>query len=80
MMKRVWNSINLAAVKAQLGISNLMKDEKGSLGIPQIGAIVAALVIIGFVVSTVSDSMSTWVAQVWSWLSDWVNDIIKTTV
>jgi len=45
-----------------------IKDERGDFGIGQIAAIVAGIVIIGVVITVVTDSMDTWIGTVWGWI------------
>lgn len=41
------------------------KDESGAMGVKQIAATVAVIVIIGAVVVIVNDNLSTWISDVW---------------
>jgi len=50
---------------AKYKISTFVKDERGDFGIGQIVAIVAAIIIIGVIVSIVTGAMGEWVSYLW---------------
>jgi len=57
----------LTWVKCRTGL--FTKDENGDFGIGQIAGIVAGIVIIGVVISTVTGRLPDWIDQVWEWIS-----------
>jgi len=57
----------LSRVKCRTGL--FKKDENGDFGIGQIAGIVAGIVIIGVVISTVTGRLPTWIDQLWEWIT-----------
>ena len=55
--------------QAKNRISFFARDERGDFGIGQIAAIVAGIVIIGVVVTTITGRLPNWIDRVWEWIS-----------
>jgi len=49
---------------------SFVKDERGDFGIGQIAAIVAAVVIIGVIISVVTGFLPDWIEQLWTWITE----------
>jgi len=49
-------------------VKRFVRDERGDFGIGQIAAIVAGIVIIGVIITVVTDSMDEWIGSVWGWI------------
>ena len=47
----------------------LARDERGDFGIGQIAFIVAGIVIIGVIISLVTNRLPTWIDQLWDWVA-----------
>ncbi|MBH5320055.1 hypothetical protein I6N90_19825 [Paenibacillus sp. GSMTC-2017] len=50
-----------------------IKDERGEFGIKQIAGLVAVLVFIGIIVTTISGLLPDWIAYVWGLFTTWVD-------
>ena len=57
-------------MRAKCGISTFAKEERGDFGIGQIAAIVAAIVIIGVIISIVTGLMPNWIESIWGWIEE----------
>ncbi|MCL1975341.1 MAG: hypothetical protein FWG61_04170 [Firmicutes bacterium] len=70
MKKCLQAKASMAISKIWNRFSILAKEENGDFGIGQLAGIVAAVVIIGVVVSTITGLLPEWINDIWQWISD----------
>jgi len=58
------------AAGAKGAVTGFVRDERGDFGIGQIAAIVAAVVIIGVIISVVTGFLPDWIEQLWTWITE----------
>ncbi|MCL1905646.1 MAG: hypothetical protein FWG06_01410 [Clostridiales bacterium] len=66
MTAKIRAKMGMAVVQAKSSFGIFVKDERGDFGIGQIAAIVAAVVIIGLIVSIVTGNMESWIDTIWT--------------
>lgn len=57
---------NQISVRAYFWAQAFIKDQRGELGVGQLAAMVAAVVIIGSITMVVSDNVGEWIGEIWT--------------
>lgn len=57
-------------------VHHTAEDERGEFGIKQLAITVAAIVIIGFVITFMQGNMDTILQEVWDWLFDTIQGMV----
>ncbi len=55
----------------------LLKSQSGELGIQQIAATVAVIVVIGFIILAVKDNMPGWITELWGMFKEKLDTMIQ---
>lgn len=50
-------------------------DERGEIGVKQIAATVAVIVVIGMVISAINSNLSTWISDLWDYFMKLINEL-----
>lgn len=66
-----------SAILKTLEIKGILSNEKGAMGIKEIAATVAVIVIIATVTKSVTANSDTWVGQMWTMFTKKIEDLIK---
>ena len=53
-------------------VDEFINDERGDFGIKEIAMMVAAIVVIGFIVVFLTDNMGDWIEELWNNLLNWL--------
>jgi len=69
-MTKSWVKMRTAVFKGKVGLNRFVQEEYGDFGIGQLAGIVAAVVIIGVIVSTITGLLPEWIGQVWTWIGE----------
>ncbi len=71
MLKKLLEKSNDVVLKRVLTAKGIMREQRGDFGVKEIAITVAAIVIIGVVVSIVNDQLeSTWVNELWEYFME----------
>lgn len=60
-------------------LRRFITEERGEFGIKQIALTVAAIVIIGVVVTIISTNADSWVSEIWTMFIDFIKDTFGVT-
>ncbi len=55
--------------QTKLWAKNFLREERGDFGIGQIAGIVAAVVIVGVIVSTITGLLPNWIGEIWTMIT-----------
>lgn len=58
-------------------VRKFLKSQSGELGIQQIAATVAVIVVIGFIILAVKDNMDGWIGQLWTMFKEKLDTMIQ---
>lgn len=74
-MNKIIEKMQIAKIKVDVALRNLMKEERGDFGVKQIAMVVAVIIVIGFVIAALKTIMPDVVDDVWEFLFNQIKGI-----
>ena len=74
-MNKIMDKVNLAGLRIKLELNRLLNEERGDIGVKQLAVAVGVIILIGVVITVLTDNMDTFVDDIWKILKEQIEDL-----
>lgn len=74
-MNKIMDKVNLTGLRIKLELNRLLNEERGDIGVKQLAVAVGVIILIGVVITVLTDNMDTFVDDIWKILKEQIEDL-----